>query len=115
MVEVNGVPCRGALLRDVSAYLVTCSVVLAMFSSGRIALNPDVAALLSMYFAFIFSVPAASLNTATTCICSSPDTSRASPSASPVLRRPSGAPGRRRRRDERGERPQQGLPHARGS
>ena len=59
MVEVNGVPCRGALLRDVSAYLVTCSVVLAMFSSGRIALNPEVAALLSMYFAFILVVLAA--------------------------------------------------------
>mmetsp|Transcript_54685 Transcript_54685/g.150679 ORF Transcript_54685/g.150679 Transcript_54685/m.150679 type:complete len:399 (-) Transcript_54685:680-1876(-) len=55
MLIADGVKARGALIRDLSMYVLTCSTVMTMFLSGEMT-SGKVTLLLSMYFVFIVVV-----------------------------------------------------------
>lgn len=60
ILAVGGVHARGAMIRDCTAYLATCCMVLYIFSSGDVS-HGDVTLLLICYFAFIGTVLAADI------------------------------------------------------
>ena len=55
MLVGNGAKARGALLRDVSAYGITCIVVMSVFAGGAFGVG-HAAALLSLYVLFVLTV-----------------------------------------------------------